>query len=370
MQTGTWTTDDAAPGPPRRSRGRRALGIAVAIVVVLAIAGFFVRLPYVIVSPGDATPVNEVVKVDGARTYRTPGTILFLTVSVTNQRPNVYRTLAGWISSDSDVISEKDELGCLTRHEDDVQNEMLMTDSQQVAKAVALGRLGYHVTSTSRGVVIFDVACKTPAVGHLQVGDQILAVDGKPVTNADQIGPLVRAHRPGQPATFTVRRGSEQRDVTVTTVRTPSGPTKGDALVGISVSNDRRYTFPFDVRIDPGPVTGPSAGLAFTLTVLDELTPGSLTAGHDVAVTGTIESDGTVGPVGGVQQKAVTARRAGARVFLVPVSEVADARKHAGPMKVVGVRTLSDALRALQDAGGAALPPEPSTTTTAVAAAG
>lgn len=370
MQTGTTTADDTSPAPPHRSRWRRILSIAVVVVVVLAVAAFFVRLPYVIISPGDATPVNDVVRINGAKTYRSPGAVLFLTVSVTNQRPNLYRMLAGWLSPDSDIISEKDDLGCLTRHEDDVQNEMYMTESQQTAKAVALGRLGYHVTSTSHGVVVFDVGCKTPALGHLQVGDEILAVDGKPVTTSAQVGPLVRAHQPGQSVAFTVRRGTQRRDVSVKTERAPSGPYKGQAQVGIVATDDLTYTFPVDVRIDPGPVTGPSAGLAFTLTVLDELTPGSLTAGHDVAVTGTIESDGSVGPVGGVAQKAVTARGAGARLFLVPTTELADARKHAGSMKVVGVRNLSDALRALQAAGGAPLPPAPSTTTATAGVAG
>lgn len=352
--------------PPRRGRRRhRVLGTIAAAVLVVAVAGVFVKLPYVVISPGTATPVDRVVKVRGVPTYPHHGALLFLTVSVTNGRPNVYRTLVGWLSSDQDVRPEKNELGCLSRPENDRQNVMAMTDSQQAAKTVALARLGYHVGANSTGVIVFDVAPGSPACGRLRVGDHILAVDGKPVAKAADVGPLVRARRPGQPVRFTIERASARRDVTVGTVVARNGPLKGMPLVGITPSDDAKFSFPpgVDVTIDPGPVTGPSAGLAFTLTLLDKLTPGDLTGGRNVAVTGTIALDGSVGDVGGVAQKAATARRAAAKLFIVPVDEVRDARAHAGSMKVVGVRTIDDALRALHDAGGASLPPAPSTTT-------
>lgn len=356
--------------PPRRRmgwRGRLALWFG-AVFVIVAIACIFIRLPYVIISPGTATPVDRVVRIDGTRTFEHRGSLLFLTVSVTNGRPNVYRTLVGWLSSNQDVTPERNELGCLSRAEDDQQNVMLMADSQQVAKAVALGRVGQKVTERSAGALVFDIDPKSPACGKLRVGDRVLAVDGKPVANAQAIGPIVRAHRPGDNVTVTVQRGGgPRRDVVVRTKAYPGpGPLHGKAFVGITPADDVKFTFPpgVDVSIDPGPVTGPSAGLAFTLTLLDELTPGNLTGGRDVAVTGTIALNGDVGPVGGVAQKAVTARNAGARLFIVPVDEVADARKHAGSMKVVGVRTIEDALRALRDAGGAAIPAAPTTTTT------
>jgi PDZ domain-containing protein len=353
---------------------RRRLGWAArfglwfgAVFVVVAVTCIFIRLPYVIVSPGTATPVDRVVRISGAPTFEHRGSLLFLTVSVTNGRPNVYRTLVGWLSANQDVEPERDELGCLSRAEDDRQNVMLMDDSQQVAKAVALGRLGYPVGERSTGALVFDIDPSSPACGKLRVGDRILAVDGKPVADATAIGPLVRAHQPGETVRFTIQRnGGPSQDVVVRTKAFTAGPNKGKAEVGISPADDVKFTFPngVDVSIDPGPVTGPSAGLAFTLTLLDELTAGNLTGGRDVAVTGTIALNGDVGPVGGVAQKAVTARHAGAKLFIVPVDEVATARKHAGSMKVVGVRTLEDALRALHDAGGATIPPAPTTTTT------
>jgi len=124
-----------------------------------------------------------------------------------------------------------------------------------------------------------------------------------------------------------------------------------------AVTRVLKVDFPVKIKIATGDVSGPSGGLAFTLTIIDDLTPGNLTGGKTVAVTGTIDGDGNVGEVGGVPQKAVAARSAGARLMIVPRAEVRDARTKAGDMKVIGVSTLDEALAALRSNGGAAIPP-------------
>src|SRR5205085_2605882 len=129
-----------------------------------------------------------------------------------------------------------------------------------------------------------------------------------------------------------------------------AGSRAGQTFLGISSTDIQRHHFPIDVNIDTERVSGPSAGLAFTLAIIDDLTPGDLTGGRRVAITGTIEPDGTVGPVGGVEQKAVAGRDAGATLMLVPPDEFKDAKAHAGGMKVVRVATLADALAALRKA--------------------
>jgi PDZ domain-containing protein len=113
------------------------------------------------------------------------------------------------------------------------------------------------------------------------------------------------------------------------------------------------YEFPFEVEIDTGDVGGPSAGLAFTLALIDDLTPGDLTGGSAVAVTGTISGDGTVGPVGGTGQKAAAVRSAGFDLFLVPTADYDDAVAHAGgDLSVVSVDSIDEALAALGEHGG------------------
>jgi PDZ domain-containing protein len=344
------------PQPPARRRlaGPILLSLTIALLVAAGV-GFAIRLPYVIFSPGDATPVSTVVRIQDAKTYRHRGEVLFLTVRVTNSKPNLWRYLYAELDSDQRIIGWDDYYGGRSQKQDERENVQLMDESQKLATKVALERLGYTVPFHGDGAVIRDVSPDGPAAGKLRDGDLITGIDGTTVETADQIGTIVRARPAGTTFTFTVKRGDETVQVPVTTGTAPSGEIKGKPYVGIApVTRNPRFDFPVKVSIDPGPVSGPSAGLAFTLTIVDELSPGDLTGGKKVAVTGTIESDGTVGLVGGVAQKTVAARDAGAKLFLVPVGEEKEARETAGTsMKVVPVRTLDDALKALRADGGA-----------------
>jgi Lon-like protease len=340
--------------PRRRRRPLVAAGTVVAVVAVLVIlGGALIRLPYVLIAPGKASAVEHVVKIEGAPTYSHRGDLLFLTVSVSSDRPNAFAVLSGWLDDDTEVVPEDEVLQGRSRAEDAKLNKLEMADSQTTAKQVALERLGYSVPVTGTGAAVTAVQKHAPADGKLRVGDVITAVDGQPVTLAEQLGPIVRNRPAGDPVTFTVDRDGASTPVTVETRATSEGACQGRAQIGVqSATRSEKFDFPVDVKIDTGRVSGPSAGLAFTLTILDELTPGDLTGGKNVAVTGTIRSDGTVGPIGGAQQKAVTARRAGAKLFLVPTEEVKEARSRADGMKVVGIRTLDDALTELRRFGG------------------
>jgi Lon-like protease len=354
----------AAPPPPKRRRRPLVAGgtIAGILLVVVILAGALIRLPYVLIAPGMASAVDHVVKVEGAPTYTHRGELLFLTVSVSSDRPNAFAVLAGWLDDDTDVVSEDEVLQGRSRAEDARLSKLEMADSQMTAKRVALERLGYTVPVSGQGAVVTAVQKRAPADGRLRVGDVITAVDGQPVTLSEQLGPIVRSRPAGEPVTFTIQRDSATTDVTIASRATPQGPCQGRAQVGISTATrSEKFDFPIDVKIDTGRVSGPSAGLAFTLTILEELTPGDLTGGKKVAVTGTIQPDGTVGPIGGAEQKAVTARKAGAKLFLVPTAEVKEARGRAESMKVVGIRTLDDALRELKKFGGddTGVPPAP-----------
>jgi PDZ domain-containing protein len=352
-----------APTPRRRRRPLVAAGTVAAIVaVIVLLGGTLIRLPYVLIAPGTASSVERVVKVEGAPTYPHRGQLLFLTVSVSSDRPNAFAVLSGWLDSNTDVVPEDQVLQGRSRAEDARLNKLEMADSQMTAKQVALERLGYTVPKSGTGAAVTGVQKGSPAQGKLRVGDVITAVDGQPITLADQLGPIVRSRPPGIPVAFGVDRDGTTSQVVVGTRSTPEGPCQGRPQVGVqSATRAEKFEFPVDVRIDTGRVSGPSAGLAFTLTILDELTPGDLTGGKKVAVTGTIRSDGSVGPIGGAQQKAVSAHDAGAKLFLVPTAEVKEARSRADGMKVVGIRTLDDALDQLHRFGGAetGIPPAP-----------
>lgn len=312
----------------------------------------FVRLPYYLISPGEARGVGQLIKVaDNTPVYEPEGQILFTTVSLTSQ-VNVYDALRGWLDDDVEVVPEEDITGGKSRQETRRLNLQLMDDSKLKATKIALEKLDYRVDVEGSGALVTEVVIGSPADKKLELADVIVAVDGQPVSLHDQAVSLVRQHKPGDVINFTVKRGGQDTPVSVEA----GSDENGAARVGVVLTtNELKYKFPVDVDIETGLVGGPSAGLAFTLALLDELTPGELTGGRAVAVTGTIEYDGSVGVVGGVAQKAVTARKAGAAIFLVPPVEVEEARKHAGKMQVVGVGTLDEAVNELTRLGGSGL---------------
>jgi Lon-like protease len=376
-------SDDAQeeePPPPRRRRTWAAAVLsAVGVFIVVAlVAGFLIHLPYVIISPGFATPLDKnVITVDGASTYDHNGNVLFLTVRVTTHDPTVWRVVTSWLDPDRDVVKRTDVVGCASDAENIAINTRLMEQSQDAAKDVALTRLGYTVESDPPEITIADAVCSgVPAYGTLRAGDRILAIDDQPASQLADVGSLVQAHQPGETSTVTYSRagktetspvvlghvvtehpdaGSEEGDRQ--TCEPVKRVTTGTPCLGVVLEPFVNYHFPINVTIDTQKVGGPSAGLAFTLAIIDDLTPGDLTGGRRVAVTGTINPDGTVGPVGGVEQKAITARHNDVSMMIVPKQEVKDARAGAGNLKVVGVDTIDDALAALQTAGGAAVPP-------------
>ncbi len=358
--------------PPPPGRGRTWLAVALSaigvLIVVVVVLGFVIHLPYVIISPGAATPLDDqVVTVNGAPTYGNAGNILFLTVRVSNHDPTVWRVVTSMLNSDREVEKRSNVVGCLSDTENTTINARLMQQSQDSAKDVALTRLGYTVEADPPEITVVEVCQGAPAYHRLQAGDRVLAIDDQPVAALDDVAPLVQQHRPGEPVDVTYLRDGAQLTTTVTTGRVAQGGRKcvpvaevkaaGSACMGVTMEPFVTYKFPVDVQIDTQTVGGPSAGLAFTLAIIDDLTEGDLTGGRRVAVTGTIAPDGTVGPVGGVEQKAITARHNDVGLMVVPKSELADAKRGAGDVRVVGVDTVDEALAALERNGGAPVPP-------------
>jgi PDZ domain-containing protein len=198
-----------------------------------------------------------------------------------------------------------------------------------------------------------EVVKGMPADGVIQPGETIVGIDGTPITTTAQLRDIFAAHAPGDTLSLELEGTDGTRHTS--SVKLGENPDKaGSAFLGVSLQD--RVHLPFDVSVDSGRVIGPSAGLAFTLSIMDFLTPGELTGGQRVAVTGEIHPDGTIGPIGGVKEKVTTVRRAGIKVFLVPQDNYADAKAKAGDsIQVIPVSTLDDALKALAGLGGNAL---------------
>jgi len=347
---------DGPPPPTGSGPGRRRqwiLGLLGIVLIGCLLSAMFVKLDYYAFRPGSVRDTATLIAVDGADTYDAKGSISYTTVSL--RRVTLVDLIAGWLDDDVDIKSREDVLGPRDADENRQLNLALMDTSKQVATQVALEKLGYRVDVSIAGEIVLDVEDGSPAEGKLEPGDTIVAIDGEALDDPDDLSRLLDDEKPGDEVTVTVEpfetsdEGDE--DVTLTLAPKPDDPDQG--MMGVQVQpTGVEFDFPFDVQFDTGDVGGPSAGLAFTLGLIDLLTPGELTGGVPVAATGEIHSDGSVGPVGGTGQKAAAVRGAGAEVFLVPSADYDAAIEHAGDVEVIKVDTLDDALEALADLGG------------------
>jgi PDZ domain-containing protein len=340
----------SAVGRFRATRRQLTLIIAAVGVGLSFAVASYLPVPYVILSPGPTLNAlgtgpggRSLVQISGHRTYPGTGHLNLVTVSFQggpSDRFNIFTALQAWLTTDEAVVPEQELFGPgQTQQQVTRQDTQEMASSEQTATAAALCLLGMKFTVVDK---VVTVEKGMPAAGVLRAGDVITAVDGVPVTCKADARAMIRSHSPGTPVTLSVERNGTTRQVRLTTVTLG-----GHAVVGVAVAQGYRG-FPFGVRIRVGNIGGPSAGLMFALAIVDKLTPGSLTGGRFVAGTGEISADGTVSPIGGVQQKMVGARAAGATIFLTPAANCADiAGAIPSGLRLVKVSTLSGAVRAL-----------------------
>ena len=223
-------------------------------------------------------------------------------------------------------------------------------DGAQVAAAVAERTLGLQVTATVRGVTVDDVVPHSPAAAVLSPGDLITAVNGQPLTSATDLPNAIRGAT-GRPVTLQIQRPTATTSQTVTTTPLPTGPDHTPQLGLIVEPPAVDVQLPIPVTDDDHGVEGPSAGLMTGLAIYDELSPTDVAAGRTIAGTGTLDIDGRVGDIGGIEAKARAAAAAGAQLFLAPADQAAAARHVLGNrIPVIGVDTFQQALEALRSA--------------------
>ncbi|KAA9110271.1 YlbL family protein [Microbacterium rhizomatis] len=344
---------------PRRRMGRSTVAgvwaLAVALVVLLVIT--FLPTAYVIQQPGpvyntlgtvQSTDGSEVplISISGAETYPTAGALDLLTVQVVGNRertPSWFELASAWFDP-SRAVLPIDSIFPIGQSTDQRNQESaaMMVDSQKEATAAALTELGYTITAD---LTVHSIVDGSAAAGVLEEGDVILSANGQKVTDAMTLRQIVNAGD-GAPVSLDIERNGVAQTVSVTPKQADSN---GEQvwLIGVTLVND--YVFPIDVTIQLNNVGGPSAGMMFALGIIDTLTPGELNGGQNVAGTGTITADGTVGPIGGIQQKLWGAKGAGAQWFLAPASNCDEVVGHVPPgLRVFSVATLSDSMKVLQ----------------------
>jgi PDZ domain-containing protein len=331
------------------SRRVATLGVAGLLLVLLAAVAALLPVPYVLLEPGPTSNTlgsadgKPLIRIEGRRTYLTSGNLQLTTVGVLGgpgQQLDLITALRGWFDRDVAVVPEETvypEGG--TEEQIKQQNAEEMQSSQENATTAALRELNIPVTSH---VVVQSIARGSPALGKLKAGDEIVAVDGRPVTTPQRVRAHITSLPPGDTVTFTVERGGREQQVEVATKAGPEGQAQVGIVPGVT------FTYPFKVEISLKDVGGPSAGLMFALGIVDKLTPGALTGGKFIAGTGTIDPEGRVGPIGGIAQKLVAAKEAGAAAFLVPAGNCDEAAPAAPDgLRLVRADTLSNAVDAL-----------------------
>jgi PDZ domain-containing protein len=340
----------------RRPSATTLFGTGLILLLVVAAILWIVPSGDYVFLPDTAKPVAPLVTVQGGKDPTGPGGIYYDAVIV--RRAKLFEQLFHFVHHGETLVPAS-VVNPPGTSDSQVQAENLreMASSQEIAAAVALRYLGYKVGISSQGALIDAVAPDSPAArAGLEPTQIIVALDGQRVRTPNDVRRLMARHKPGDTIDVTIRNGGELAKKRVGTTHCAAGTAGCDpkrALFGIIVRSAPQIRLPVPVKIDTGQIGGPSAGLAFALDVLEELGH-DVTHGYKVAATGELDTDGTVEPIGGAKQKAIGVRRAGADVFLVPAGDNAkEARKWAGPVRVIPVESFRQALRAL-----ATLPPK------------
>ncbi|MEP7112661.1 MAG: S16 family serine protease [Ilumatobacteraceae bacterium] len=323
------------------------------------------------VVPADAQPVEPRLSIEGPQIYDSDGQILFVTV-----RSPELSMLEWWVGRNNPAVDEKSYADLYSNESPQQQTSRGKRDmrtAKETAEYVALHRLGFGAKLTKGEVVIDSLVCLkgsedgqtcaeyAPSDTLLNPGDQLLKVDGVSLSTVDDLAPILAKHKAGDKIEIDYERDGKPGSGEVELIAAPEEPDR--TIIGFLPTDTATVSLPDDVsiNIDTESIGGPSAGLAFTLTMIDQLSKGDLLGGRRLAVTGTININAEVGAIGGLSSKASAVLQSGAKYFLVPTAQgeqdIAKARKVVGDkVEIIPVATLDEALAALERIGGEALP--------------
>ncbi|MDI1459832.1 PDZ domain-containing protein [Catellatospora sp. KI3] len=338
------------------------------VLAVLLVAGIsLARVPYVVMSAGPtvntltavdadgdectvgAKGCQEVIQIAKTSTSDSDGQLRLVTVNV-QSRTGLLDVIKGWFSDEQAVVPyEFVYPPDRTKDQVEQQNQEDFKESQTSAETAALRKLGYPVR-----VSVGEVTAGGASDGKLKKGDVIESVDGTKIESPSQLVELIKAKPVGTVLKFQVTRDGKAEAVEVATK--PASATDQTPRINIEVATVQPHPFDLSIKLDD--IGGPSAGLMFALGIMDKLTPEDLTGGKIIAGTGTIDDAGNVGPIGGVPQKLYGAKKAGAKVFLTPADNCAEAKANAlDGLPLIKVATLDDALNALATLRAGGQPP-------------
>ncbi len=341
---------ESEPAGVRSQRRRSLIAFlaSVGVTVALFAVALVLPVPYVKLAPGPTFNVigqfdgADVISISGTETFPTTGTLNMTTVRESGGPRGgltFFDAVGSWFNAaDAVVPRELIYPDDISGEQVKARNAAMFSTSESDAVAAALNFLDLPIQTE---IVATAVVVDAPADGIFQPRDQIIAVNGEPVSAPGDVVSAVQKAPVGTEFTFDIRRAAQDEQILVTSAENPDNA--GVPYIGISVGE--LYSADFDIEFTLTAVGGPSAGLMFATGIVDKLTPADLTDGKAVAGTGTIKPDGTVGPIGGIRQKLAGARADGAELFLMPAQHCAEAQGHIPEgLTVVPVSTLSEAI--------------------------
>jgi PDZ domain-containing secreted protein/Zn-dependent protease/CBS domain-containing protein len=333
--------------------GRRSAGVLVWVVVgilMLAAAAYLFTPPLVALRPGTTLDVSEDFSITGVPTDPIEGR--YLLTSIQLQQPNgllaIYLAVTNQaeLTPLSSIIPEG-----VDQQEYLEEQQAIFRQSQTLAAAAAAEAAGLPVTVGGEGVRVVEIVPSSPAADVLEAGDIITAIDGRPVRIASDLQETLTSKPAGTNFGLTIERGGDELTAELESRRLEQLPEGGVGIGVVITTVDFQVDLPFDIEFRDRNVGGPSAGLAYALAITDMLDQDDFSSGQTIGATGTIDVDGEVGPVGGVEEKAVALVDAGADLFLVPEQQIDEVTTE--EIEVLGVSSLEEALRRLGASGSA-----------------
>ncbi|MFS0778754.1 SepM family pheromone-processing serine protease [Neobacillus sp. 3P2-tot-E-2] len=323
------------------------------VIALMMIAGIFFSLPYYVSKPGIAKELAPIIQVaDG-----TEGKGSFMLTTVRMGRANIYSYVEAKLFDYVELYPVEAIL-----HETETQDEYnarqlhMMAGSKLNAIEVAYKKAGYPVEYLYKGVYVVQVVPDMPANGKLLSGDRITQVDGQDFPSSESFIEYVGKKKAGDQVELTITREDKTKTVKVSVEPFKDDPKK--IGIGISLVDDKEIIVNPKVTVKTDEIGGPSAGLMFSLEIYDQLMEEDFTKGYKIAGTGTIDPEGSVGPIGGIDQKIVAADKAGAEIFFAPNEKgskdsnyklaVKTAQEIDSKMEIVPVDVIDDAINYLQ----------------------
>ena len=332
------------------SSKNKKLLIVVLFIFILVSSLSLIETEYYFMSPGP--PYQWDIDFGEVKNYQFDGSLFQLTVR--RDEANLLIYLWSMVNDSYDLYPREvilpDGVTPQELSEISIQN---MRTSENVAIAVALKNLGFDITSKGDGVAVVGILDDSPVRDKLKKGDLLISINNKSISTATEFISTLRTYSIGETISIGLMREVDEikKDLSIETTLIEHVEYEGEPMVGfLATTVNQRFDFPFAIDIKTGNVGGPSAGLMMALNVYNNLTQDDITNSLIIAGTGTIEIDGSVGPVGGIRQKVIAAKRAGSQLILVPTANF----KEASPFStdetaIVAVDSFEEALKVISD---------------------